>query len=92
VEEHEKKQVRDEFRAVVNMAPKELEQWLGTEQSQSVGYTRAGDDEAVGHHSGRRIVAISGPGRTHCPMTTTRTCERSSATCTATVRSAQRAT
>ena len=58
MEEHEKKQIRDEFRAVVNMTPKELEQWLATEESQSVGYTREGEDEAVGHQSGRRIVAI----------------------------------
>lgn len=58
MEEHEKKQVRDEFRRVVNMAPKELEEWLETEASQRVGHTRAGEDEAVGHQSGRRIVAI----------------------------------
>jgi hypothetical protein len=58
MEEHEKKQVRDEFRRVVNMAPKELEEWLETAESQSVGYTREGEDEAVGHQSGRRIVAI----------------------------------
>lgn len=58
MEEHEKKQIRDEFRGVVNMAPSELEEWLETEESQSVGYTREGEDEAVGHQSGRRIVEI----------------------------------
>ena len=58
MEEHEKKRVRGEFRRVVNMAPKELEQWLETEQSRAVGSTREDEDEAVGHQSGRRIVAI----------------------------------
>jgi hypothetical protein len=58
MEEQERKQIRDDFRRVVNMAPKELEEWLGTEQSQSVGQVREGEDEAVGHQSGRRIVAI----------------------------------
>lgn len=58
MEEHEKKEIRDEFRAVVNMTPRELEAWLETEESRSVGRTREGEDEAVGHQSGRRIVAI----------------------------------
>jgi hypothetical protein len=58
VQEAEKKQIRDEFRRVVNMAPKELEQWLETEQSRAVGHTRKGEDEAVGHQSGCRIVEI----------------------------------
>jgi hypothetical protein len=58
MEEQERKQIRDEFRRVVNMAPKELEDWLETEESRSVGQTRAGEDEAVGHRSGRRIVEI----------------------------------
>ena len=50
-------EIRHEFDAVVNMAPKELERWLGTEESRSVGW-RDGDGESVGHESGRRIVAI----------------------------------
>ena len=58
MEEQEKKKIRDEFRRVVNMAPKELEEWLSTEQSRSVGSVREDEDEAVGHQSGRRIVAI----------------------------------
>jgi hypothetical protein len=58
MDEQEKKEVRDEFRRVVNMAPKELEDWLGSEQSRSVGQVREGEDEAVGHQSGRRIVAL----------------------------------
>jgi hypothetical protein len=58
MEEQEQKEIRDEFWRVVNMAPNELEAWLGTEESRSVGYLREGEEEAVGHQSGRRILAI----------------------------------
>jgi hypothetical protein len=54
--------VRDEFTTAVNMTARELERWLETEESRSVGAS-AGDDpggESVGHRSGRRIVAILG--------------------------------
>lgn len=54
----DRKALRAEFRRCVNMAPQELEDWLETEESRSVGYTREGEDEAVGHRSGRRIVEI----------------------------------
>ena len=50
-------QVHDDFRSVVNMTPKQLEGWLDTEQSQSVGDT-GGDGESTGHRSGRRIVEL----------------------------------
>lgn len=46
------------FTEEVNMTPKELEGWLETPESHSVGMTRAGEDEAVGHASGRAILAI----------------------------------
>lgn len=49
--------VRKKFFALVNLAPKELERWLETEQSKSVGWD-AGDGESVGHKSGKRIVKI----------------------------------
>jgi hypothetical protein len=39
------------------MTPKELEEWLETEESKSVGQSDGGD-EAKGHESGRRIVEI----------------------------------
>ncbi|MEY8842095.1 DUF3140 domain-containing protein, partial [Cribrihabitans sp. XS_ASV171] len=42
---------------LVNMAPKELEDWLETEESRSVGDT-GGQGESTGHQSGRRIVRI----------------------------------
>ncbi|WP_370161618.1 DUF3140 domain-containing protein [Limimaricola soesokkakensis] len=50
-------QVWDEFRDLVNMAPKEIEDFLDTEESRSVGDT-GGDGESTGHKSGKRIVEI----------------------------------
>jgi Protein of unknown function (DUF3140) len=46
------------FRDAVNMTPRELETWLDTAESRSVGFVRDGEHEAVGHESGRKIVAI----------------------------------
>lgn len=48
--------IYDEFNDCVNMQPKELEDWLGTEKSKSVGDSDSG--ESTGHKSGRRIVEI----------------------------------
>jgi hypothetical protein len=48
--------VRRDFEEAVNMAPAELEEWLETEESRSVGQADGG--EAIGHASGRRIVAL----------------------------------
>ncbi|WP_158045955.1 DUF3140 domain-containing protein [Skermanella pratensis] len=56
----EKAKIRSEYRDAVNMTPKELERWLEKEESKGVGFTRDGEDESVGHHSGRRIVEIAG--------------------------------
>lgn len=52
----EKDQVYSTFYDRVNMQPKELEQWLETEESKSVGDTD--DGESTGHKSGRRIIEI----------------------------------
>lgn len=52
-------EVWDEWKQAVNMTPKQLERWLETEESQSVGDT-GGDGESTGHRSGRRIVEILG--------------------------------
>ncbi len=51
-------QIDARFRAAVNMAPAEIEEWLGTEQSRKVGFRRPGETESIGHASGRRIVEI----------------------------------
>jgi hypothetical protein len=51
-------QVWDDFKAAVNMAPAEIEKWLDTEDSKSVGFKDDGKGESVGHQSGKRIVEI----------------------------------
>lgn len=53
----EKEDIYQDFNNLVNMAPKELEEWLETEKSKSVGQ-KEDDDESIGHQSGRRIVKI----------------------------------
>jgi Protein of unknown function (DUF3140) len=56
--------VRGDFGDAVNMTGRELERWLDTVESRSVGVSRgdrksdAGGAESIGHDSGRRIVAI----------------------------------
>lgn len=49
--------VWDDWRDAVNMAPSELESFLDSDESKSVGDT-GGDGESTGHKSGRRIVDI----------------------------------
>ena len=49
-------EIWEEWRDLVNMAPKKLEEWLETEESKSVGDSDSG--ESTGHKSGRRIVKI----------------------------------
>jgi hypothetical protein len=46
-----------EFRDTVNMTAGELEKWLDTDDSRSVGQKNQGN-ESTGHASGRHIVAI----------------------------------
>jgi hypothetical protein len=50
--------VRRSFGEAVNMTAGELERWLGTEESRSVGQKGDGSDESTGHASGRRIVEL----------------------------------
>ncbi len=56
MDDSEKDETYDEFYDCVNMQPKELEEWLETEESKSVGDSESG--ESTGHKSGRRIVEI----------------------------------
>ncbi|MGW4371439.1 DUF3140 domain-containing protein [Nocardia takedensis] len=49
--------IRAEFDEVVNMTPKQLRDWLDTEESKSVGQ-KSGGGESTGHASGRRIIDI----------------------------------
>ncbi len=50
--------VRREFGEAVNMSAAELEEWLGTDESQAVGQKSGGSGESTGHESGRRIVEL----------------------------------
>ena len=50
--------VIDNFEQAVNMSAGELERWLRGEAAREVGWTHEGEHESVGHHSGRRIVAL----------------------------------
>jgi hypothetical protein len=45
-----------QFSETVNMQPRELEDWLKTDESNSVGDADRG--ESTGHRSGRRIVEM----------------------------------
>lgn len=56
MDDSEKDETYDAFYDCVNMQPKELEEWLDTEESKSVGDKDGG--ESTGHKSGRRIVEI----------------------------------
>ena len=53
----DRQQIIEEFDEAVNMTPKELEEWLQTQESKSVGQSDGGG-ESKGHESGRRIVEI----------------------------------
>lgn len=47
-----------EFKAIVNLSPKQLERWLKTNDSKKVGFKDEGTGESVGHESGRKILKI----------------------------------
>jgi hypothetical protein len=51
----DRQQTIDQFDEAVNMTRKQLEAWLQTEESKSVGQ---GEGESKGHESGRKIVKI----------------------------------
>ena len=49
---------RSAFQSAVNMSADEIEEWLETEESRSVGQTKPGAAESIGRASARRIAAI----------------------------------
>ena len=53
----EQQEIYDEFYDKVNMTPSEIEDWLDTDKSKSVGQD-SGDGESKGHKSGRKIIEI----------------------------------
>ena len=46
------------FHDAVNMTPRQLENWLDTEESKAVGEKKGAGAESTGHRSGRRIVSL----------------------------------
>ncbi len=51
--------VWDDWTSAVNMTAGQLEDWLGTDESQSVGDTCGSEDqESTGHAYGRRIAEL----------------------------------
>ncbi|MBC8122356.1 MAG: DUF3140 domain-containing protein [Gemmatimonadaceae bacterium] len=50
--------VAKEFHKVINMAPEELESWLSTDESRTVGQKDSEEAESTGHKSGRHIVKL----------------------------------
>jgi Protein of unknown function (DUF3140) len=51
------------FKRAVNMTPRQLGDWLETEDSRAVGFKGAEGGESVGHRSGRRIVRLLAKAR-----------------------------
>jgi hypothetical protein len=54
----DRRTIGERFARAVNMDAQELEAWLETTESGTVGQVKQGADESVGHASGRRILAI----------------------------------
>ncbi len=47
-----------EFKKAVNMPASALAVWLKTEESKTVGFKTSENSESVGHHSGKKIIAL----------------------------------
>ncbi|MFD2572941.1 DUF3140 domain-containing protein [Spirosoma soli] len=60
LDDKEKKEIKQEFDDVVNMSASQLEKWLKTEESKSVGQKKDGATESTGHKSGEKIIEILG--------------------------------
>jgi hypothetical protein len=56
--ENEQEEIYQAFKDLVNMTPKQIEKWLGTEESVEVGFKEKEGGESVGHQSGGKIIAI----------------------------------
>ena len=51
-------EIEQDFRSLVNMSAHELANWLETEEGKSGGWHHEGEDESIGHQSGRHIMEI----------------------------------
>ena len=56
--EKSNQEVVKEFKDAVNMTTSELDKFLKSEESKSVGITHEGESESVGHQSGEYIVKL----------------------------------
>ena len=54
----ENSDIAEEFGDAVNMTAAELEKWLDSDESKSVGQKSGGGGESTGHQSGRHIIKI----------------------------------
>jgi hypothetical protein len=54
----ENSDIAEEFGDAVNMTAGELEKWLDSDESKSVGQKSGGGGESTGHESGRHIIKI----------------------------------
>ena len=70
--DREQKEIRTAFRQAVNLAPKELERWLGHGGEQVGGLDREEDDESVGHKSGGASSSSGARRQPSCRRTITR--------------------
>ncbi|MBE1463505.1 DUF3140 domain-containing protein [Kibdelosporangium phytohabitans] len=57
----EQQDIRQDFGSAVNMTAKQLDEWLKSDESKSVG--DKSDGESTGHASGRHIVKLLGKSR-----------------------------
>ena len=55
--QEEKDSIYDDFYDNVNMTPSEIEDWLETDKSKSVGQD-SGDGESIGRKSAKKIIKI----------------------------------
>ncbi|MBW4697800.1 MAG: DUF3140 domain-containing protein [Aphanocapsa lilacina HA4352-LM1] len=53
----DQKTIVADFQQVVNMSSKEIERWLATKESQSVGQ-KQDENGSIGHQSGKKIIQI----------------------------------
>ncbi len=60
IDEKQKSEVKAEFNEVVNMSASQIQKWLSTEESASVGQVKDGASESIGHQSGEKIIEILG--------------------------------
>ena len=57
-DEEDRKEVKQAFESLVNMSASEIEKWLDSDESKSVGQKTSDNAESTGHQSGRHIIRI----------------------------------